>query len=94
MDALTRGDYAGACKQFTAAYVRELGGAAGCERAQADQFEGPGGAPATLEIASVGVKGDRGNVTVNVIREGGSPSPLTLLMVKENDDEWRVRGQQ
>ena len=40
------------------------------------------------------VNDERGNVTVNVTREGGSPSPLTLLMVKEDDEEWRVRGQQ
>jgi hypothetical protein len=94
IDAIGMGDYAGACRLFTAGYVAELGGAGGCERAQADQFGGPGGPTAAIEIASVGVKGDRGNVTVNVTREGGSPSPLTLLMVKQADDEWRVRGQQ
>jgi hypothetical protein len=92
IEAISKGDYAAACKLFTPAYLRELNGPAGCERAQADQFGGPGGTTATLEISSVRVKGDRGNVTVNVSR-GGSPSPLTLLMVAEGD-EWLVRGQQ
>ena len=94
IEAIAKGDYGAACRQFTAEFLRELDGPAGCERAQADQFGGPGGATATLEVANVRVNGERGNVTVNVTREGGSPSPLTLLMVKEDDEEWRVRGQQ
>ena len=93
-DAISRGDYAAACKLFTAEYIVELEGAAGCERAQRDQFEGAGGARTSVEIAGVRVNGDRGNVTVNITREGGSPSPLTLLLVKEDDDQWRIRGQQ
>src|SRR5262245_33531596 len=92
--AISKGDYSGACKLFTAEYLAELEGPAGCERAQRDQFAGPGGATATVEVAVVRVNGDRGNVTVNVTREGGSPSPLTLLTVKEDDDQWRIRGQQ
>ena len=93
-DAISKGDYAGACKLFTAEYLAELGGVDGCAVAQRDQFGGPEGATSTVEIAAVRAKGDRGNVTVNVAREGGSPSPLTLLMVKDDSDEWLIRGQQ
>lgn len=93
ISAVAKGDYAAACELFTAAYLKELEGPVGCRRAQADQFGGPAGASASLEIASVRVKGDRANVTVNVSRGAGSPSPLTLLMVLQ-DEEWLIRGQQ
>jgi len=94
IDAISKGDFAAACELFTAEYRAELGGDAGCARAQADQFAGPPGSTANLEIAAVRVKGDRANVAMNVHRDSGSPSPLALLMVNEADDRWRIRGQQ
>jgi hypothetical protein len=93
IDAIAKGDYEAACELFTPAYLIELGGAAGCARSQADQFGGPTGPTATLEIAAVRTKGDRANVTINVSRGGSPPSPLALLMSNQSDD-WRISGQQ
>ena len=93
IQAISRGNYAAACELFTAGYRAELGGEAGCARAQADQFTGPQGNPPDLAIATVRVMGDRANVALNVSRDG-PPSPLLLLMVNEGGDEWRIRGQQ
>jgi hypothetical protein len=89
--AISKGDFAGACGLFTDAYRQQLGGEVGCEVAQADQFGGPDGS-VKLEIAAIKVKGDRGNVGL-MVRQSGSPSPLTLLVEKE-DGDWLVRGQQ
>jgi ketosteroid isomerase-like protein len=93
IDAIAKGDYEAACELFTPAYLSELDGTAGCARSQADQFGGPSGSTATLEIAAVRTKGDRANVTINVSRGGSPPSPLALLMSNEADD-WRISGQQ
>jgi ketosteroid isomerase-like protein len=91
--AISKQDFAAACELFTDEYRTELGGDSGCARAQADQFTGPQGTSPELEIAGVRVRGDRANVALNVSRDG-SPSPLALLMVAEDDDRWRIRGQQ
>ena len=93
IDAIAKGDFGGACDLFTDEYRSELGGEAGCARAQADQFASPQGSAPKLEIADVRVKGDRANVGLEISRDG-PPSPLSLLMVKEDDDRWRIRGQQ
>jgi hypothetical protein len=90
---VSKGDFAATCDLFTSRYRRELARDAGCVEAQTAQF-GPQGSAPDLEIASVHVNGEHANAGLNISRNGGSPSPLSLLLVLEDDDQWRIRGQQ
>lgn len=47
-----------------------------------------------LQIGSVGVKGSRANASMTLNRDGGGPAPYTLLLVRNREGRWRIRGQQ
>jgi hypothetical protein len=93
IQAVDRRDFDGTCELLTAGYRRQLGGTAGCVRSQLAQF-GPEDARVELQIASVGVHGLRGDAGLTLSREGGGPAPYTLLLVRNREDRWRIRGQQ
>jgi hypothetical protein len=94
IQALSTGSFDAACELFTPRYRRQLGGAAACAEAQADQFGGSGAAKAELELSRVRVKGEHANATLNVSRNSGPPSPLAVLLALDENDHWRIRGEQ
>jgi ketosteroid isomerase-like protein len=93
IQTVSKGDFAATCDLFTAEYRRQLGGDPACVQAQAAQFGSPSSKP-ELALSSVHVKGEHANAGLQISRDSGSPSPLSLLLVLEDDDQWRIRGQQ
>ena len=93
IQAVSKGDFAATCDLFTDEYRRQLGGDAACVQAQRAQYGSASSEP-DLQISSVHVKGKHANAGLEISRDSGSPSPLSLLVVLEDDDQWRIRGQQ
>jgi hypothetical protein len=94
IQTVERRDFGATCDLLTAGYRLQLGGDAGCMRAQLAQF-GPETARTELQIASVGVDDSRANAGLMLSRDGSGPFPYRLLLVRDpDDDRWRIRGQQ
>ncbi len=92
IQAASGGDFAAACHRFTDRFLHELGGEGGCEAALAGQYAQRGAKP-EVELASVQVKGHRASAELRIKRDGGAPSPFTLLLIKGGAG-WQISGQQ